>query len=198
MKKIALLSIAIFVFSAAAAAQDVSPAKIKAAMARFPGVPKANMEEMLAAKRVMQIALPTWLPAGFELESIKSRLGRGVALEDREFIIIYTRRLEKGKFQRFALESGFDGLGGLPYDVTHQIRSAVGQIDLMYEPKDIDSDQKLKGYVMTEWLLIGKTNFHYIGMYNPEPPEDSEASDPNQIMISLADTKKILASLQRL
>lgn len=180
----------------AAVSAQSNAAAVNAAMKKFPGVPKANMEEMIAAKRVMQIALPTWVPAGFKIEDIKSRIGRGVAIEDREFVIIYSRTLQNGKIQRFALEAGFDGLGGLPYDVTKVIPSAVGKIDLMYEPKDLDDESKnLKFYVYTEWYQVGKTAFHYIGYYGSA---NEEGEDPTMAMISLADTEKILKSLQRL
>lgn len=195
MKKFFVLGMLVMSLCIAASAQS-NTAAVNAAMKKFPGVPKANMEELIAAKRVMQIALPTWIPAGFKIEDIKSRIGRGVAIEDREFVIIYSRTLQNGKIQRFAFEAGFDGLGGLPYDVTKVIPSAVGKIDLMYEPKDLDDAGKtLKFYVYTEWYAVGRTNFHYIGYYGSA---SEEGEDPTMAMISLADTEKILKSLQRL
>lgn len=195
MKKFFVMGMLMLSLCAAVSAQS-NAAAVNAAMKKFPGVPKANMEEMIAAKRVMQIALPTWVPAGFKIEDIKSRIGRGVAIEDREFVIIYSRSLQNGKIQRFAFEAGFDGLGGLPYDVTKVIPSAVGKIDLMYEPKDLDDESKnLKFYVYTEWYQVGKTAFHYIGYYGSA---NEEGEDPTMAMISLADTEKILKSLQRL
>ena len=181
-------------FSAATLAQDPPKAVVQAAMKRFPTVPEPYMEAMVAAKRVMSIALPTWLPAGFKFEKLQSRIGRAVALEDREFVVIYSRT-QGGKTQRFALEAGFDGLGGLPYDDPKIIQSAVGPIDLYYEPKDLDYEVKtLKNYVYTEWFKVRKrTDWHYIGMYGA--PEEG---DPGIAMISLADTERILKSLQAL
>lgn len=195
MKKFFVLGSLMLLLCAAVSAQS-NTAAVNAAMKKFPGVPKANMEEMIAAKRVMQIALPTWIPAGFKIEDIKSRIGRGVAIQDREFVIIYSRTLQSGKIQRFAFEAGFDGLGGLPYDVTKVIPSSVGKIDLIYEPKDLDDESKvLKYYVYTEWYQVGKTAFHYIGYYGSV---NEEGEDPTMAMISRADTEKILKSLQRL
>lgn len=196
MKKLFVVTFLLLASASIAFGQQPSKVAVQAAMKKFPGVPKANMEEMVAAKRVMQIALPTWIPSGFKVEDIKSRLGRGVAIEDREFVIIYSRTLQSGKIQRFALEAGFDGLGGLPYDVTKVIPSAVGKIDLMYEPKDLDdATKKIPFFVITEWFRVGRTDFHYLGYYG-SANEDGE--DPKMAMISLADTEKILKSLQRL
>ena len=192
--KILALAFLLLVSSSSIHAQDPPKATVQAAMKRFPTVPQPYMEAMVAAKRVMSIALPTWLPAGFKFEKIQSRIGRAVALEDREFVVIYSRT-QGGKTQRFALEAGFDGLGGLPYDNPKIIRSAVGEIDLYYEPKDLDDDAKvLKNYVYTEWFKVrNRTDWHYIGMYGA--PEEG---DPGIAMISLADTERILKSLQAL
>lgn len=194
MKKLFTIAFLLVVSVMAVSAQDPTKAQIDTAMRRFPTVPQPYIEAMLTAKRVMSIALPTWLPLGFKFEKAKIRLGADVAMEDREFVVIYFRT-EGGKTQRFALEAGFDGLGGLPYDVTHVIQSGVGQIDLMYEPKDLDDEKKvLKNYVYTEWFKVRKrTDWHYIGMYGA--PEEG---DPGIEMISLADTQRILKSLQSL
>jgi len=190
-KKSLLLFLLTLVFAASAAAQAGGS---KAGGASFPGVSKAQMDQLLAAKKVTAIALPTWLPTGFKVEKVHSKLGRGVAIHEREFIVVYSRKLENGKTQRFALEAGFDGLGDLMYDGAKTITSSLGKIHLYYEPKDPDTDgQKLKNYVMTEWFNAGKTAFHYIGFYGSE-----EKDDPDMAMISLADTEKILRSLKRL
>ena len=180
-----------FLLTAAVSAQ-VSNASIAAWMKRFPGVSRAHMEQLLTAKTQFAIPLPTWVPAGFSIERIKSRIGRRVSLEDREFVIIYSRKLANGRFQRFSIEAGFDGLGGLPYDLTKQIVSPVGKIDLMYEPPDPDGGGKLKNFAMTEWFRVGKVDFHYDGMHN-----EQEGDDPGQAMISLSDTERILRSLRR-
>ena len=198
MKRILVFNLLLLLSSVAASAQQPSKAAVQAALKKFPGVDTAHMEQMIAAKRVMTIALPTWVPAGFKVEEIKARIGRAVALEDREFVVIYSRTLPNGKTQRFALEAGFDGLGGLPYDVTKTLRSPVGTIDLMYEPKDFDEDgkpgKKIDNYVYTEWFKVGnRTDWHYIGMYGA--PEEG---DPGIAMISLADTERILRSMTRL
>ena len=198
MKKAFIVTFSLLMISLTVSAQQPSKAVVQAALKKFPGVDTAHMEQMIAAKRVMSIALPTWVPAGFKIEEIKARIGRAVAIEDREFVIIYSRTLQDGKTQRFALEAGFDGLGGLPYDVTKTLRSPVGMIDLMYEPKDYDEDckpgKKIDNYVYTEWFKVGnRTDWHYIGMYGA--PDEG---DPGIAMISLADTERILRSMTRL
>ncbi len=194
MKKLLIVTFLLLAATSASLAQDPPKAVVQAALTKFPGVSTPYMEQMIAAKRVMAIALPTWVPAGFKVENIKARIGRNVSLHDREFVIIYSRT-QGGKTQRFALEAGFDGLGGLPYDVTKTLRAPVGQIDLMYEPVDLDdSGKKIKNWVYTEWFKVGgKTDWHYIGMYGA--PEEG---DPGIAMISIADTERILKSMTRL
>ena len=198
MKKVFIATFSLLVFSIAVSAQQPSKAAVQAALKKFPGVDTSQMEQLIAAKRVVTIALPTWVPAGFKVEEINARVGRAVALEDREFVIVYSRTLQNGKTQRFALEAGLDGIGGLPYDVTKTLRSPVGAIDLMYEPRDYDDDgkpaDKIKNYVYTEWFKVGnRTDWHYVGMYGA--PEEG---DPGIAMISLADTERILRSMTRL
>lgn len=190
MKKLFLLVVCVASLSLPAFSQATN-ARVTAAMAKFPGIARSDMEALITARAAVGIALPTWLPKGFALEKIQSRIGRRVSLDDREFIVIYSRQLENGKRQRFALEAGFDGLGGLPYDATKTVRSPVGPIDLMYEPKDEDG-AKIKNYVITEWFTVGKNAIHYLGTYG-----DGE-DDESVILIPLADTERILKSLTRL
>ena len=140
MKKFLVVTFLFLVSTSAVFAQDPSKAAVQTAMRRFPTVPELYMEGMVAAKKEMSIALPTWLPPGFKFEKLKVRIGRLVSLEDREFVVIYSRKLPDGQTQRFALEAGFDGLGGLPYDNPKIIGSGVGPIDLYYEPKDLDDE----------------------------------------------------------
>lgn len=191
MKKALLFIVIVAACSVTLFAQS-SDAKITAGIKKFPGISRADMEQLIAAKAVLAIPLPTWLPSGFALERIQSRIGRRVSLDDREFIIIYSRKLDGGKFQRFALEAGFEGLGGLPYDPTMSFASPVGQIELMYEPEEPGGGAKITNYSMTEWFSPGKIPFHYDGMYG------AEEGDTMQVMLTLADTKKILGSLKRL
>ena len=158
---------------------------------RFPGVSDFQSQQLDQAKKITPIPLPTWIPAGFRVEKIQIKLGSMVSLENKELVIIYSRKLATGKVQRFSFEAGFDGIGGLPYDSTKIIPSAVGKIDLMYEPQDLDGAGKLKNFAMTDWFNVGKTAFHYNGMHG------AAENDASQVMISLADTEKILRSLQR-
>ena len=173
---------------------------LSAQAANFPGVSAEHFKTLTTAKRSTAIPLPTWVPAGFAVEKIEAKLGPRVSLENKQLVIIYARKLANGKMQRFSLEAGFDGLGGLPYDLTKTIASRVGSIDLMYEPPDLDdSSKKTKNFAMTEWFKVGRTDFHYNGRhghYNGRHG-DPEGDDPNLAMISLADTERILKSLKR-
>ena len=191
MKKFVAISFLLMVSVVAAAAQEPSEAQIKSAMKKFPGVSAIHMEAMLASRQVMSVALPTWLPAGFKVENLKVNLGSTVPIEERQFVVVYSRTLADGGKQRFALEAGFDGLGDLMYEPTKTLRTGVGKIILIYEPKDEEGNIE-KEYVMTEWFTVGRTEFHYIGMY------DFEEGDSSAKMISIEDTEKILMSLKRL
>lgn len=170
----------------------IAKAQVKTGDGRFPGVSPKQFQQLRIAKKSTQLPLPTWLPAGFTLEKIEMKLGPRVRLENKQLVIIYSRKPANGKTQRFALEGGFEGLGDLPYDTTKTVRSTLGEIDIAYEPPDLDGGgQKVKNFVMTHWFNVGKTAFHYDGMYSAEPEDKTLA------MISLADTEKILRSLQR-
>ena len=160
----------------------------------FPGLSPAQGKQLMTAKRYTPVPLPTWLPAGFTVEKIQMKLGPRVEIQYRELVIIYSRKLPNGKVQRFSLEAGFDGIGGLPYDVTHTLATPVGPVELMYEPADLeDRSKKIKNFAITEWFNVGKTPYHYLGRHG-----DPEDKDPNLVSISLADTQKILKSLRRL
>lgn len=159
---------------------------------QFPGLSAMHVEMLTATKKITPVPLPTWLPAGFKVENVKLKLGSSVAIEDQELIVIYSRKLADGKTQRFSIEAGFEGIGDLPYDTTSSVKSAVGPIDIAYEPPDLDGGgKKLKDFAMTQWFTVGKTAFHYDGMYG------AESGAKNLAMIPLADTRKILQSLQK-
>lgn len=190
MKKLFLLAIVIISLTAAASAQ-VAEAAGKAAAVQFPGVTPRQLQQLRSAKQSTPVVLPTWLPAGFKLAKIEMKLDRRVPIYDRYLKITYERTLASGVTQHFALEAGFDGLGGLPYDSTKILKTQVGEIDLMYQPKDEDG-KPIKNYAITEWFNVGKTAFHYIEDYEDEPDQ------PARKMLSLADTEKILRSLRRL
>ncbi len=156
----------------------------------FPGVTPEARKQLATAKRSLVFALPTWVPAGFTISQVKTKLGRGVKIEEKEFVVVYSRQLANGKSQRFAFEAGFDGLGDLMYDSSKRLRTPVGTVYLVYQPKDEDGN-KLDDFAMTEWFDVGSTAFHYIGTYGEE--EGSKTLS----MLSLADTERMLKSLKR-
>lgn len=189
MRRILLSLSLVSLLSVAALAQKEAAGKSQTS--KFPGVSASQLSQLQNAKRFTALPLPTWLPAGFKLEKVDAKLGSRIQIQDRYLALVYSRTLASGKKQRFGLEAGFDGIGDLMYDGAKTIPSAFGKIYLLYEPNDSDeTGKKLSNYVMTEWFTVGKTAFHYIGMYGEE-------DDPSLAMISLADTEKILRSLQR-
>ena len=191
MKKTTFTVLALTLCLSFAASAQSSAATIKAAKARFPGVSDMQMTMLLEAKRITALPLPTWIPVGFRVEDVKIRLGSTVEIQDCVLTVVYSNRMTDGGVQRFAIEAGFDGLGDLMYEPTKTLKTGFGELTLIYEPKDEDGNVE-KGYVMTEWFKVGRTDFHYIGMYGFDEGAQSAR------MISLDDTMKILNSLKRL
>lgn len=140
-------------------------------------------------KRSLAFPLPTWIPDGFKLERINKKLGRRVSLDEKEFVVVYART-RGSETQRFAIEAGFEGLGDLPYEETHTVRSGVGTIYLAYQPRD-DDGKNLTDVIMTHWFNVGRTAYHFDGAYRYQ--EDGPAAAG----LSLSDTLKILRSLRR-
>ena len=189
MKKLFLFAVVVLSLKGAAFAQ-AAEAGGRATTTQFPGITEKQFQQLSTAKRSTPIVLPTWLPAGFKLAKIEMKLARNVPVYDRFLKITYERALSGGATQRFALEAGFDGLGGLPYDATKSLKTQIGTIDLMYEPTD-EEGKKIRNYAITEWFSVGKTAFHYMETYEGEPEQ------PGRKMLSMADTEKILRSLRR-
>ena len=153
--------------------------------------------------------LPGWIDEGYReyarrmgpdlpLELVEIGVPRGTAQGARE------RATQKeGEKMLEALPRGeyltdwsqarlVDGIGDLLYKPTHIIKSGIGEIELCYEPKDEDNNKTLKKYVRTQWYDCNGT-FGAYGSCNGATPGLRKS-----VMISVGDTKKILASLQKL
>lgn len=163
----------------------------KAQATTFPGLNAAVKRDLAAVKRSMPFPLPTWVPSGFTLVQVHKVLGSKVKIEDKQLILVYSRKLADGRLQRFAFEAGFDGLGDLMYGGGKRIKTSVGTVTLLYRPKDEDG-KKMMDFAMTEWFDVGKTAFHYVGVYGT-----GEEDGDKLTMISQADTERMLRSLRR-
>ena len=188
MRIILLTSALLLAGAIAAPAQTASRAAGSANT--FPGLNPAAKQKLAAAKMALAFALPTWLPEGFKIENVHYRLGSTVPLDQKQFFVVYRRDLPGGKHQSFSLEAGFDGLGDLMYDGARTVKTPIGTVYLIYQPND-EEGKKLTDFSMTEWYTIGKTAFHYDGMFGSYDDPDTH------VMIPLADTLKILRSLKR-
>ena len=192
MNKFFLFALIVLSLTAAVSAQVAEGGGKATTTTQFPGITDKQFQQLRTAKQSTPIVLPTWLPAGFKLAKIEMKLGRRVPIYDRFLKLTYERDLPSGTTQRFFLEAGFDGLGGLPYDATKSLKTQVGTIDLMYEPNALEEpSKKIRNYAITEWFNVGTTAFHYVETYDGEPDQ------PGRKMLSLADTEKILRSLRR-
>ncbi len=199
MRKQLLLLFVCFAVTLTASAQNPkqnapdTKTMLGVALNKFPGFDSSQMRQMLRAKRKYCIPLPTWIPAGFKAEKIITKIGAKVNPDDREVYVVYARKTDKGKKQSFTIDAGIGGIGDLPYSPTHTIKSAIGEIELCYEPKDDENAGKpMKHYVRSHWFDCNNTAWAY-GSVRGASFEDNKTA-----MISIDDTKKILESLQRL
>lgn len=172
------------------AQQKATDATIKA-MHRFPGFTAAQMATLQRAKSRYPIPLPTWLPAGFKVDKIIAKVDKQIRIEDQVLEIYYIKQLPNGRHQRFVMRAGIDGIGDMVYTPTDEIKTAFGKVQLGYEPKDFD--EQVKNWVCTDWFDVGHTAWSY----GSNGIADN-SRDKNLVMISRSDTKKIIASLQRL
>ena len=159
----------------------------------FPGLTEVQKEQLLNTK--IAIPLPTWIPDGFAVTKIVTKIGKSIKLEDKIYSVTYGKKLPNGNSLKFSIDAGFEGLGDLPYDGSETIKSKVGNIYLYYEPYEEDMNgKKVKavGFIMTEWFRINKLAFH--ASFNSQNPNDKP--DNTKPKISKADVKKILQSMQ--
>jgi hypothetical protein len=189
MKKIILLSL-------------LTGLLLSVAAQTFPGVNADQRKQVLAAG--YKIPLPTYLPAGFVMDSMIIKTGKQLKAWDKTIFARYSRRQSDGSWQSFYVEAGFDGIGSLWYDA-ETVQSGVGKIDLYYQPmEDEDGDgkkTKLEDMIGTEWFKVGGVEYH-VYCYTPPPAtqEDVNADtvvDPRKYkIISKVEFKKILQSLK--
>jgi hypothetical protein len=174
---------------------------MSAAGQTFPAVNAEQKKQVLAAG--YKIPLPTYLPAGFVLDSLNIQTGKQLKAWDKNIYARYSRKQADGKWQSFYIEAGFDGIGSLWYDA-ETVQSGVGKIDLYYQPlEDAGNGKKtkLQDMIGTEWFNVGGVEFH---VYCSTPPpatqeevnEDTVVDPRKYTIISKIEFKKILQSLK--
>ncbi|MCD6010712.1 MAG: hypothetical protein K0Q79_574 [Flavipsychrobacter sp.] len=162
------------------------------ALQKFPGFDTTSMQKLVAIKKKYGIPLPTWIPDGFKVEKVSVKVNGKFDPMDQGIAITYSKKLPDGKKQSFIFEGAIDGIGDLLYQHTHIIKSALGEIELCYEPKDEDNSKTLKNYVRTQWFDCNGTAWAYSSC------KGIGSKSGNTTMIPIDETKKILASLQQL
>ena len=174
---------------------------LSAAGQTFPGVNADQKKQVLAAG--YKIPLPTYLPAGFVMDSLIIKTGKQLKAWDKNIFARYSRKQADGKWQSFYIEAGFDGIGSLWYDA-ETVQSGVGKIDLYYQPMEDNGNgkkTKLQDMIGTEWFNVGGVEFHMY-CYTPPPATQEEVNedtvvDPRKYtIISKIEFKKILQSLK--
>jgi hypothetical protein len=168
----------------------------------FRGVSAIQKKQLLVAGH--KIPVPTYLPAGFVLDSLDIQTSKQLKAWEKVIYLRYSRKQADGKWQSFYVEAGFDGIGSLWYDA-ETVQSGVGKIDLYYQPmEDEDGDgkkTKIEDMIGTEWFTVGGTAFH-VYCFTPAPqfqeePNSNTVIDPRKYtIIPKTEFKKILQSLK--
>jgi hypothetical protein len=169
----------------------------------FPGLNPNSKKKLLASG--MKIPLPTWLPEGFKLDTFEVKTNKSIPVQDRVLYIQYTKKLNDSTWQSFMVEAGFDGLGSLWYE-SDPIQSAVGKIELYYQPYETGDNgkkEKQEDLILTEWFEVNHVSFHIFnivtipgGEFEAVGDEDEGEDKYQYVAISKDDFKKILQSLQ--
>ena len=166
----------------------------------FPGINAANKKKLLATG--YSIPLPTYIPAGFKLDTIiLANLTKSARNDEKTLIVRYEKKINDSTYQSFHIDAGFDGLGSLWFK-GETVNSAVGKIYMYYQPlEEAEAGQKperVMDLVGTEWFTVKGTEFHVFCMVSEDyPPEESDEADYYRyIPISKAEFKKVLASLK--
>src|SRR5688572_12778619 len=91
----------------------------------FPGLKASHKKQLLSSG--YKIPMPTYVPAGFIIDTIITKTGKSLKPEDKILFIQYSKKLPDGTYQGFYIDAGFEGLGSLWYN-SETIQSAVGKI----------------------------------------------------------------------
>lgn len=173
----------------------------------FPLLKASHKKQLLATG--YKIPVPTYVPAGFVLDTVITKTGKSVNVQDKVLYIQYSKKLPDGTYQGFYVDAGFDGLGSLWYK-SETIPTAVGKIEMYYQPfEEVEEGQKpeqVMDLVGTEWFSVNKVEFHVYSIISSTTTEDGEEMDADEddeefdnrkfVPISKAEFKKILKSLR--
>lgn len=222
-----ILALTLTVVEARAGSAD-SAAQVSRAMKRFPGFeakqlwhllkskemncvpsdldPKERAELLRATQGRCAIPLPTWLPEGFRAVYVNARLGEGTNSNNMALNITYIKKLPDGKKQVFTLEALFE-FGDIPYTRPKKVATHFGPVDLYYEPVDdsISADKnnwgkKTPNYVITDLFCASKACYprYAYSSIAEEYVRMHMLTTKDFVMITEAETKKILASMELL
>jgi len=167
----------------------------------FPGLNAAHKKKLLATG--IKIPLPTWLPAGFSLDTFETKAGKNIRVQDKILYIQYTKKLNDSTWQSVMVEAGFDGIGSLSYD-RETVQSPLGKIEFYYQPyEEIDGKkEKQEDLISTEWFEVNNIPFHLLNVitigneFEILGDDDESEEKYNYIPLGKDDFKKIIQSLQ--
>jgi hypothetical protein len=170
----------------------------------FPALKASHKKQLLATG--YKIPVPTYIPAGFFIDTVITKTGKTVNVEDKVLFIQYSKKLPDGTYQGFYVDAGFDGLGSLWYK-SETVQSGVGKIEMYYQPfEEVEEGQKpekVMDLIGTEWFTINKVEFHVFGIVTPakdeqeeEFIEDEKFDNRTFVPIPKNEFKKILQSLR--
>jgi len=165
----------------------------------FPALKASHKKQLLATG--YKIPIPTYIPKGFVIDTVITKTGKSVNIQDKVLFIQYSKEMPDGTYQGFYIDAGFDGLGSLWYK-SETIQSAVGKIEMYYQPfEDAEEGQKperVMDLVGTEWFSVNKVEFHVFSIISIDDElEEDEAIDNRKfVAVPKAEFKKILQSLR--
>jgi hypothetical protein len=164
----------------------------------FPGLTASQKKQLLTCG--YKVPMPTWLPAGFKVDSLVTLTGKSVSIEEKTLLVHFAKEVKPGTQQAFTIMAGFDGLGSLWYK-SEKIQSGVGVVEMYYQPYEEPVDGKreqVKDLIATEWFTVGKTDFNITVStpFDQYAEEYAEESGVRYEVISKTDFKKILQSLK--
>jgi hypothetical protein len=169
----------------------------------FPGLKPQHKKILLASG--MKIPLPTWLPDGFNLDTLEIKINKAIPVQDKILYVQYTKKINDSTWQSFFVGAEFeesDRLGHKP----EIVQSPVGEIKFHYQP-DVEGlngkKEKMEGFISTEEFEVNSTAFRVMsivtipgGEFEVLGDEDESEMKYNYKPVSKDDFKKILQSLQ--
>ena len=166
----------------------------------FPGLKPVHKKQLLACG--IKIPLPTWLPAGFSVETFEIKTGENTSDQEKILSIHYNKKINDSTWQSFMVEANFEKyhppLGNHP----EIVQSSFGEIKFYYQPVETNVVNKKEDLISTDWFNVNNISFYVFSIvssgkeFQVVGDEDESENKYRYVPVSKEDFKKILQSLQ--